>query len=68
MRTPLFYAESRLGADKLSAELLTFTVAFCRVIGGRENQIPVNATLIENSAGYSYGKIAFRGRGSAPKW
>lgn len=34
MRPPLFYAESRLGANKLSAELLTFTVAFCRVIGG----------------------------------
>ena len=47
-----------LRADKLGAEFFTLGLPSGELSVAEKTQIPINATAMENSAGYSYGKIA----------
>lgn len=59
MCAALLNAKAGLGADKLRAEQFTLARPSAELSVAEKNQMPRNATVIENSAGYSYGKMAF---------
>ncbi len=59
--------QTGLGADKLRTEQFTLARTFRELSVAEKNQMPRNATVIENRPGIHTGRWLFRDRGSVPK-